>query len=98
MRIATTTAALAIALASAAIAWAQDPFAFAPRVDVPLGPPGCTDDCSDAPFALLAGDFDLNGHLDLATANNGSGDIVITTAAGKLVRSASNVSEPGSNP
>ena len=59
--------------------------AFAPKVDVPLGPPGCDPplDCAGSPFAVASGDLDGDGHADLATANNASADVSILGGDGR---------------
>jgi hypothetical protein len=58
------------------------PLSFAPFVDIQLGPNGCTDNCSDAPLDLVAGDFNHDGKLDVATANNESDDITVLLGNG----------------
>lgn len=59
---------------------------FAPRTDVALGPSGCDPavpaDCSQSPFAVVAADFDGDGIVDLASANNFSGDVTILLGDG----------------
>jgi hypothetical protein len=60
---------------------------FSSRIDVSLGPPGCdpamTADCSQSPFAVIAADFDGDGALDVASANNFSGDVTVLLGDGK---------------
>ena len=77
----TVAAATIMALATtAAMVWAGiPPLSFAAFVNVPLGPPGCTAnvDCSEGALDVTAGDFNNDGHLDIATANNGSDDITV---------------------
>jgi hypothetical protein len=46
---------------------------FQPEVHYPVG---------DAPFGILAGDFDRNGTLDLAVADSGSNDISVLLGRG----------------
>jgi hypothetical protein len=59
---------------------------LAPRVDVPLGQPGCdsskTVACSQSPFAVSAGDFNRDGSVDVASANNFSGDVTVLLGDG----------------
>lgn len=68
----------------ASIACAQVEFSL--RIDVPLGPPGCDPttpaDCSQSPFAVVAGDFNGDGALDVASANNFSGDVSVLLGDG----------------
>jgi hypothetical protein len=58
------------------------PVSFAAFTAVPLGPPGCSDHCSTDPVAIAAGDFNGDGHVDIATANFGSDDITILLGDG----------------
>jgi hypothetical protein len=55
------------------------PLSFAPSVSVSLGPSGCAQDttCSEGPVDSTAADFNNDGKLDIATANNGSDDVTI---------------------
>jgi len=67
-------------------AWAGiPPLSFAPTVDVELGPSGCTTgvDCSEGAVAVVAGDFNDDGKLDIATANNGSDDATVLLGDGQ---------------
>lgn len=49
-----------------------------PRSDVALGPDGCDlTDCSSDPQDVVLADFDGDGNLDAATANNGSDDVTV---------------------
>jgi hypothetical protein len=52
--------------------------------DVGLGPPDCEElvDCSDAPFAIAAGDFDGDDNADVAVANTFSTDVSILLGDG----------------
>lgn len=71
-----------LGLAIAAFA-ALPPLSFAPFTSVSLGPPGCQDvDCSEGPIDATAGDFNHDGKLDIATANNGSDDVTILLGDG----------------
>ena len=74
-----------LALAMAVHAGVLPPLSFAPFVSVPLGPPNCTEgvDCSDGALDATAGDFDADGKLDIATANNGSDDITVLLGDGQ---------------
>lgn len=78
-------AGLAISLVGSVVSATE--VEFAPRTDVPLGPPGCnpsvTADCSQSPFAVVAGDFDGDGSADLASANNFSGDVTVLLGDGR---------------
>jgi hypothetical protein len=72
-------------LALAGAAWAGlHPLSFAPFTNVSLGPPGCTDgvDCSEGALDATAGDFNHDGKLDIATANNGSDDVTVLLGNG----------------
>jgi hypothetical protein len=76
---------LAMLLAVAVVARAGLPaLSFAPFVNVSLGPPGCTDgvDCSEGALDATAGDFNRDGKLDIATANNGSDDVTVLLGNG----------------
>ena len=67
-------------------AWAGiPPLSFAPTVNVELGPSGCTTgvDCSEGAVAVVAGDFNDDGKLDIATANNGSDDATVLLGNGQ---------------
>lgn len=68
----------ALALAVAALA-ALKPLSFAPVDNVQLGPPGCTTDvdCSAGALDATAGDFNGDGKLDIATANNETDDVTV---------------------
>ena len=75
---------IALAVVAGA-AWAGlPPLSFAPAVNVDLGPAGCTAgvDCSDGAIAVTAGDFNDDGKLDVATANNGSDDVTVLLGDG----------------
>ena len=64
----------------AAAVWAGvPPLSLAPHVDVPLGPPDCQAGvtCSEGAFSAAAGDYNGDGKLDVATANNGSDDVTV---------------------
>ena len=75
---------LLIGLAVAARA-VMPALSFAPAVSVSLGPPGCQQDvtCSEGPVDSTAGDFNQDGKLDIATANNGSDDVTVLFGDGK---------------
>lgn len=77
-------AALLFALALVARA-GLPPLSFAPAVNVQLGPSGCTEnvDCSEGAIDATAGDFNHDGKLDIATANNGSDDVTILLGDGQ---------------
>jgi hypothetical protein len=61
------------------------PLSFAPFVSVGLGPPDCEEgvDCSEGALDLAAGDFDEDGNLDIATANNASDDVTVLLGDGE---------------
>ena len=65
-----------------ALVVAQAALSFAARIDVPIGSPGCDPDCSDVPFDVATGDFDGDGVLDVATANNATDDVTILLGIG----------------
>jgi hypothetical protein len=58
---------------------------FDPFVSVSLGPPNCQDgvDCSEGALDLTAGDFNNDGKLDIATANNASDDVTLLLGDGQ---------------
>jgi hypothetical protein len=60
------------------------PVSFAPFIGVPLGPPGCDEgvNCSNGALESAVGDFNNDGKLDIATANNGSNDISLFLGRG----------------
>lgn len=60
------------------------PAAFAPALNHPLGPPGCTpnETCSELPLEVAAGDFNGDGDLDIATAENRSNSITVLLGDG----------------
>ena len=80
-------AAGGVALLGAAIAVQAGliPLSFAPFVSVSLGPPNCEASaaCSEGAIDVTAGDFNDDGHLDVATANNGSDDITVFLGDGE---------------
>jgi len=61
------------------------PLSFAPVVNVPLGPPDCTQDvdCSSGALESTAADFNGDGKLDIATANSNSFDVTIFLGDGQ---------------
>ncbi len=73
-----------LGLAIAALA-GLPPLSFAPFASVPLGPPDCQDgvDCSEGALDATAGDFNRDGKLDIATANNGSDDVTVLLGDGQ---------------
>ena len=73
-----------LAIAGVAFAVGIPPLSFAPVDNVGLGPSGCTAgvDCSDGAVAVTAGDFNDDGKLDIATANNGSDDATVLLGDG----------------
>jgi hypothetical protein len=60
------------------------PLSFAPFTSVPLGPPDCgtTVACSEGALESTAGDFNGDGKLDIASANNGSDDVTVLLGDG----------------
>src|SRR5262245_33105143 len=56
---------------------------FEEFVNVQLGPPGCEGvACSEGALDLTAGDFNGDGNLDIATANNASDDVTVLLGDG----------------
>lgn len=86
-RAALASAAGGVALLVVAIAVQAGliPLSFAPFVTVSLGPPDCEEggDCSEGAIDVTAGDFNDDGFLDVATANNGSDDITVFLGDGE---------------
>lgn len=76
---------LLLALAIAVQAGVIPALSFDPFVSVSLGPPDCVEgeDCSEGALDLTAGDFNLDGDLDIATANNASDDVTILLGDGE---------------
>jgi len=70
--------------ATAVVASAVIPASFAPNVDIPLGPAGCAPGagCSEGAVAAVAGDFNDDDKLDIATANNGSDNATVLLGDG----------------
>jgi hypothetical protein len=73
-----------VALAVAVEAGVLPALSFAPFVSVSLGPPNCNEDvdCSAGALDATAGDFNKDGKLDIATANNGSDDVTVLLGDG----------------
>jgi hypothetical protein len=83
--LASAGAALLFGYAIAVQAGIVPPLSFDPFVSVELGPPDCEEgiDCSEGALDVVAGDFNFDGDLDIATANNASDDVTVLLGDGE---------------